>query len=815
MARLSYSFTAAAVMAIHDFNNRDSSVVPELAELNDCTVYFPNLLLPETKNWAGESLTAVGALWEATARHPDNNIPCAILGPLDDEAVLQVQALSSVWHTPQLNSYVDDDIESDMSKGSTLVSTGLSTPGRALAMVEYLQRKGQERNSLSIWHSGEKKPDDALVQSIMNQGEDKKLQVSLFDAANMLDEAHLRYRLSEMKAIGITTIFISGGEPHGLLQLSHSLEELNMLSSEYVYILSPYLAPPDMLSELYGEQKAESPIDKLLAGALIFDHMDGFLVNGIEDKFLQAWRKQKSTLRMSLNTNLQAVPQEAFNENFFSTSLPMNGASFVYDSIISVGLSSCQQQKENLSFPPKSQSVVRQDETASITFQGASGHVSYDRFGEHLVRSSKDLSVGTYNIRSKEGAVKGTRSYEAILTSFWTENSGWNDLQGVDFVHRDGSSSMPKMVSAATVEYNISNRARALGLTFMSATWLICISAVALLWILKNDVVIRRSQPFYLQVVCAASIVTSTSILTLAWDEGAGWSDKQLDIACAVTPWFFFTGQILTASALFTKLWRVHRVMKFHQRATPTTRLVAQIAISLTITWIVLAAWSAIDPLTWERELVTAVSSEAIGRCRSGSSTAFFLVPLVLLVLFADTFTMIFAWKTTEGVPADFQDNYAVIYIMAIQLQTWVLGAPAAILAGSSISPDAIFAWRVVAISVMSLSGVVVLVAPKLARARTLRSFTKPGIFGTVTGTMTKSGGKPDDLELDDKVAVSTGSFTRIYCEGSTGADRLIPSPCLPARSVCLPPPVSLVEIKDLPPPVSMIEKDDELDIWK
>ena len=60
---------------------------------------------------------------------------------------------------------------------------------------------------------------------------------------------------------------------------------------------------------------------------------------------------------------------------------------------------------------------------------------------------------------------------------------------------------------------------------------------------------------------------TSSAIFTLSWDEGAGWSDRQLDIACAMTPWFFFVGNILTFCALFTKLWRVDKVLQFKRRA--------------------------------------------------------------------------------------------------------------------------------------------------------------------------------------------------------------------------------------------------------
>jgi hypothetical protein len=59
--------------------------------------------------------------------------------------------------------------------------------------------------------------------------------------------------------------------------------------------------------------------------------------------------------------------------------------------------------------------------------------------------------------------------------------------------------------------------------------------------------------------------LTSAAILTISFDEGSGWSDDQLDKACVMTPWLFFTGNILTLCALFGKLGRVDKVLQFRR----------------------------------------------------------------------------------------------------------------------------------------------------------------------------------------------------------------------------------------------------------
>lgn len=818
VARLSYSFTAAAAMAMDHFNNRDSSVVSELAELDECSVYFPDLLLAKKST----SLSAVGALWEVptVAGHLEDDIPCAILGPLDDESSWHVQAIASAMHTPQLDDY-------NIDNGGTAASA------RAHAMVEFLHRQRSERTYLSVWHSDEKRHDETLVHSVKSLGEGMNVKVSLFDAVDRVNEANMHTRLGDMKANGVKTIFINGGEPFDLVQLAAALEELAMLTSDYVYILSPYLAPPDLLAEIYGEQAPESPIAKLLTGSLVFDRLDGFHVNGENDSFLKSWRQQSYTFALKLNAMMSTVPEEANDAHFFQTNFPLNGASYVYDSIMAIGLGGCRQQRQgNTGFDSLAQSDLHIEGIAMSTFHGASGSVTYDQVEEErLVRSSTNTSFGVYNIRPKQGSANsGASSFEAILTSLWTEESGWNDLDGVHNVYRDGSTSLPNLLREVEEEHHISNWVRVLGLSFMSVSWVICVFSMILLFLLRNDTVIRRSQPFYLQLACAASILTSTSIYTISWDEGAGWSDSQLDIACGAMPWFFFKGQILTVAAMFTKLWRVYRVLKFRQRTISAHIVAGQILVPLAVTTLILAVWTAIDPYTWEREWVSEAPTETYGRCQSGSMTTVFLVQLVFIIVYANTFTLLFAWRTKAGVPEDFQDNSAVIYIMAIHLQTWILGAPAAVMSGTSMSANAIYAWRVVAILVFSLSSVLVLVVPKLSKAFRLRGSGKRYNLGKLvknlilgnssdsgTETVTGSGGKIDELEDGDGKSIMQSPYMEVNQrpnevsvghnndDGADDDERVPVDPLLQGNESSIPPPVSSIQFEDLPP-VSSVE---------
>jgi gamma-aminobutyric acid type B receptor len=97
----------------------------------------------------------------------------------------------------------------------------------------------------------------------------------------------------------------------------------------------------------------------------------------------------------------------------------------------------------------------------------------------------------------------------------------------------------------------------------LGSAWTLGFAGILLLWYLRKDAAVQRAQPFFMQqLLCGGSVLTSTAIFTLSWDEGAGWSDRQLDMACMATPWFFFVGHMVMFSAMFSRLWRVDKVMQ-------------------------------------------------------------------------------------------------------------------------------------------------------------------------------------------------------------------------------------------------------------
>ena len=88
----------------------------------------------------------------------------------------------------------------------------------------------------------------------------------------------------------------------------------------------------------------------------------------------------------------------------------------------------------------------------------------------------------------------------------------------------------------------LSDFVRGVGLFLWALAFVLALLGGIGIWILRHDRPVQMAQPIFLMAQCAGSILTGASIVTLSWDEGAGWTDSQLDIACVLTPWFFFVG---------------------------------------------------------------------------------------------------------------------------------------------------------------------------------------------------------------------------------------------------------------------------------
>lgn len=752
VSRLSYNYAATMMMAIEHFNNKNTSIVPELENLNDCPVQLSPVLVDSQ----ADGKESVRQLWDLTAS--ELTTPCAILGPLDEQANFDLIAAANAFDVPMVSYFVENELL--VAKKGTLGMT-LSLRARAKAMASYLE----DREFLSIWHTATRQG-SSLAQRILEQ-KTEKLEVKAF-RDNFGED--ITEKLERMKSSGFRTIFLSVWETAALPGYASKLDELGMLESEYVYFLAPDLVPTDTLETLYGEQIPGSPLDKLLSGALVFDVLDGYRQPNISDVFSEAYFGQSDEWFDDLN---DAVPSTTFYRStpeFFRQSPPANFASFMYDSVMTIGFGACNiataDNSSSLASPQERMLQLQtQDDFAakgellrqmkSISFNGASGYVDFGLEEEGDVRNGEELMVGLYNVIPNElNQNTSMRSFTTVLVGSYTEAQGWTELRNITY--RDGSALFPTAVREVLDENHISPGVRALGLALMGIAIILPVVCLILLRKLDKDQVVLRAQPFFLRVLCVGAILMSGSIFTLSWDEGANVSDGYLDLLCILTPWFFFLGQILTFCALFTKLWRVDKVLQFRRTAVTILNVMKPTLVLLFLTLSILVTWTIVDPYKWERREVSDIPYETFGECTNEHFWAFF-GPLVGLLFFAEALTFYFAWKTAD-VPEDFRDSAAVSYASFAQLQSFAVGIPMLAVLGTA-SVDATYFGRVFLIWIFAVSSVAVVVGPKLAKAIKLRrnpELRAPRKRVSVTGLYTPGA---TIRETNHSVSAAAGSY--------------------------------------------------------
>ena len=352
------------------------------------------------------------------------------------------------------------------------------------------------------------------------------------------------------------------------------------------------------------------------------------------------------------------------------------------------------------------------------SFHGASGAVQYGKQTENG-RNFEGIAVGLFNIRPQPvNPETGKRSFGSVMTSIWRDPTGWVDIEGTAVVYRDGSTKAPELVRKVYEENFLTSGVRVFGLVLMALGWLLAIVSIALLGWLRNDPIVQRAQPFFMQLMCVGSFIMNAAIFTVSFDEGAGWTDRQLDLQCTLTPWFFFVGQTMTFCSLFTKLYRLDKVLSFRRTAVTVLSVIGPLVALLVITISILIAWTIVDPWMWERVLINEIPAETYGKCTSENVWAFF-GPLMGVMLFAELLTMLFAWKTAD-VPEDFRDSSAVMYACFAQIQSWAVGVAMLAVIGTA-SADGTYLGRVFVIWVFAVSSVAVVVGPKLYKAIRIR----------------------------------------------------------------------------------------------
>ena len=550
LQRVSNSFIRTAQLAVDHFHQRNTTIVPELADLPDtCQVKLEidTITTDIDRKQAGNIML-----------HQARNL-CALLGTYDPDVARAMQPLTVSLDLPHVIYYTTDGFLTNSAR-PTAVGLPPTVLPRARALAEYLNAARTAnvlpRQYLAMIYEEAHYTSSYLARCFQEDAADKYGLVSTSfpdDHFGIVQtqsaESLQRQVMAKVAATGVKTIFINKIQSSSLQLTAELLQEYNLLTHEYLYIFTPEAVPTDAVGRVFDQVPVNSPLDKLLRGGLVLDHVDPFRVRPENDPFLNAWKDYPGTN----------------NNNNNNTQRPADYASFLYDSIMAIGMGACHATTTTTTTTTTTPDDDDDDKADITTFRqhihatnftGASGRVEWGCYGSN--RCNEPLRFGVFNIRPVvvgKNHQQQQHSYEAVLTAVWDQDQRWQRVD--DFYYPDGTTTAPTRLREAQENNYLSSRVRGFGLSLFGSSAALSLAGLVALLVLRKNPLVTRSQPFFLALVCVGSFLMNMAILTLSFDENmmGGISERGLDIACTCTVWFFFVGQVLVFAALFSKLW--------------------------------------------------------------------------------------------------------------------------------------------------------------------------------------------------------------------------------------------------------------------
>ena len=182
-------------------------------------------------------------------------------------------------------------------------------------------------------------------------------------------------------------------------------------------------------------------------------------------------------------------------------------------------------------------------------------------------------------------------------------------------------------------------------------------------WRRRESSVVKASQPIFLWLILAGTLIFSTVLIPITIDDQIA-DTKGCSMACQSNFWFVALGITIIFSALFSKAWRLNKIVKNSMRCrrvvVTVNDVIVPFIIMLALNIIVLITWNIHDPLRYERSQHPGTDDwnrvlSTYGACTSDYGATY------LIVLFVIAFTpMVLAtsqYVQVRNIQTDFNES--------------------------------------------------------------------------------------------------------------------------------------------------------------
>jgi len=302
-----------------------------------------------------------------------------------------------------------------------------------------------------------------------------------------------------------------------------------------------------------------------------------------------------------------------------------------------------------------------------------------------------------------------------VLTSQYNKSQAtgeWVHIETEEFIFYDGTSTEP--MPRQTVDENFLRKSSQItGLTLSSLA--ISIALGSAVWVCANrkTQVVKASQPEFLYLLCFGATLLATSLIFISFDERDGFTESQLSSMCQSFVWLSFLGYLIMYCALFCSLWRLSMLLQMRRRAVQIHQVTWPFSVIIASSVLVLIVWHSIDPLVWDRVVVSTIPLETYGGCRSLKYSSLpFVISLGCLVGIVVAMTAVVAWKLRNA-DSSLAASRFIFYGICSHVQIFAIAIPTFLIV-ADVSKDASYIIITTVGFIISVSLVVLVIWPRI-----------------------------------------------------------------------------------------------------
>jgi 7 transmembrane sweet-taste receptor of 3 GCPR/5'-nucleotidase, C-terminal domain len=257
----------------------------------------------------------------------------------------------------------------------------------------------------------------------------------------------------------------------------------------------------------------------------------------------------------------------------------------------------------------------------------------------------------------------------------------------------------------------LSLTALAIVLTMIFCSWVHCY---------RERQVVKSMQPIFLMTLCFGIFAIAASIIPLSIADNIASSSGR-DMSCMAFPWLLSLGFTITASTLYSKLWRINKLFNngspFRRQVVLTKDVLIPGAVLLALNLLTIVTWTIWDPLQYEIRQAEDVDWIWYGSCTSMGTPGKTLLGLNVAVNVTALFMACYQAYKARNI----SHNYSEVKHLAIALFGWVqilvVGIPVLFLIEND-NRNARYLLTVLIIFLVSMSMMLIIFVPMMRQLR-------------------------------------------------------------------------------------------------